>query len=114
MVLLLAPAAAHADDVNDPWFAPDKALHFGLSAGITGAAYGITAAFTDDVRWRLGIGASVGLSAGIAKELFDLTGAGDPSWKDLAWDALGVATGLVLSWLIDVLVVTPLMHAPVH
>lgn len=109
VILLLLPAAARADDVSDPWFAPDKALHFGVSAGITGLAYGITAAFTDDVRWRLGIGAGVGLAAGIGKELFDLTGRGDPSWKDLAWDVFGVGTGLVLSWLIDAFVVTPLM-----
>lgn len=108
LVTLLLGGHARAAD-PDPWLGPDKALHFGVSAAITGAAYGVTAAFTDDVRWRLGVATGVGLAAGIGKELLDLAGLGDPSWKDLTWDVFGVATGLVLSWLIDAFVVTPLL-----
>jgi putative lipoprotein len=102
-------AAAQADP--DPWFAPDKALHFSFSAGLAGLGYGGAALFTEDRRVRLAVGAGVALTAGIAKELLDLTGLGRPSWKDLAWDVAGTAVGLVLSWLLDTYVFTPLARA---
>ena len=93
-----APARA-ADP--DPWFGADKALHFGASAGIAGLSYGGAALLWDEVGVRLGVGASVALSAGVAKELWDLAGNGTPSWKDLTWDALGTAVGLALAFGID-------------
>lgn len=103
LLLGLAAAPAHAQ-VDDPWFAPDKALHFGVSAGLAGAAYGLTALATDDVGVRLGVSAGVALAAGIGKELLDLAGFGHPSWKDLTWDLLGTVTGVGLSFLVDRLV----------
>ena len=36
------------------------------------------------------------LLVGVGKELWDATGAGDPSWRDLAWDGLGVLVGVFL------------------
>ena len=93
-----APAAA-ADP--DPWFGTDKALHCGLSAGIAGLSYGGAALLWDDVGLRLGLGTSVALTAGIAKELWDLAGNGTPSWKDLTWDAIGTVAGLALAFAID-------------
>ena len=93
-----APASA-AD--SDPWFGADKALHFGVSAGIAGLSYGGAALLWDDTGLRLGVGASVALSAGIAKELWDLAGNGTPSWKDLTWDLLGTVVGLGLAFGID-------------
>jgi|CXWL01.1.fsa_nt_gi putative lipoprotein len=95
-----------------PWWGPDKALHFSVSAALAGGGYGVTAAFTDDVRLRLGIGGGVALSLGIAKELWDLSGHGSASWKDFTWDVIGVATGLLLSWLVDRYLVTPLLGEP--
>ena len=44
------------------------------------------------------------LGAGIAKELADLSGLGDPSWRDLTWDAIGTATALAVSWSSDLLI----------
>jgi hypothetical protein len=41
------------------------------------------------------------MGAGVAKELWDLSGRGDPSWKDLAWDGVGTAAGLVTAWCFD-------------
>ncbi|MBX7114506.1 MAG: hypothetical protein K1X64_09285 [Myxococcaceae bacterium] len=105
------PAAAQS---TDPWWSTDKALHFSVSAGIAGAGYGVTSAFTDDLRWKLAIGGGVALTAGVAKELWDLGGHGDPSWKDFTWDVIGTATGLLLSWLIDRYVVTPLYERHVN
>lgn len=93
-----APAVA-ADP--DPWFSSDKALHFGACAGIAGLSYGTAALVWEDVGLRLGVGASVAVTAGIAKELLDLAGMGTPSWKDFAWDLLGAAVGLALAFGID-------------
>jgi len=94
--------AAGADD--DPWWGRDKALHFGVSAALAGAGYGGAALFTPRTELRLGAGAAVALSAGVAKELVDLGGRGDASWRDLTWDVVGTATGLVVAWTIDHLV----------
>jgi putative lipoprotein len=92
-----APLPARADD----WWGPDKALHFGVSAGIAGAAYGVSATVIEP-RWgRAVAGASVALAAGGIKELVDLTGAGDPSWKDFTWDVLGTAVGVGIALAID-------------
>jgi putative lipoprotein len=88
--------AARADD----WFARDKALHFGASAGLALGGYGATALFTEEERPRLVVGGSFALAVGIGKEIADRYTGGDPSWKDLSWDVLGTATGLLTGWLI--------------
>lgn len=97
--LTRVPAAAAAE--SDPWFGHDKALHFSVSAGLAAGGYGVTAAVADDRHWRLPAGALVALGAGVGKELYDLTGRGDASWRDLTWDVLGTATGLGVAWLVD-------------
>lgn len=98
MTASTAPARA-ADP--DPFFGPDKALHFAVSAGIAGAGYGATTAFTAD-RWKaFAVGGGAALAAGALKEAYDATGHGDPSWKDFAWDAIGAAVGLAIAWGID-------------
>lgn len=102
--MLLCSTVAAAQQDPDPWFAPDKALHFSFSAGIAGLGYGGAALFTEDRAVRLAVGGGLALTAGIAKELLDLAGLGQPSWKDLVWDLAGTATGLLVSWLVDLLV----------
>lgn len=100
-----APAVAAPPVADpDPWFSKDKALHFGVSAGIAGAGYGLTAIATDDIRIRIAFGAGAGIVAGAAKELWDLSGHGDPSWKDFAWDVLGTAVGIGIAVSIDLAV----------
>ena len=107
LVTLWAGSAAAQID-PDPWFAPDKALHFSVSAGLAGLGYGGTALFSEDRAVRVAVGAGFALSLGIAKELADLAGLGHPSWKDFTWDVAGTAVGLVASWLLDRFVFTPL------
>lgn len=86
----------------DPWFGPDKALHFGASAAIAGAGYGISAPFFEHSRLPpLLIGGGVGVLAGVGKELYDATGRGDPSAKDLVWDGLGITAGLLVAVGVD-------------
>ncbi len=102
ILVLAAPRTARADD--DPWWGKDKALHFGVSAGLASGGYAVGAA-AFDARWKaIALGGGVAAAAGIAKETADLAGFGDPSWKDLAWDAIGIVTGLALAWSVDLLV----------
>jgi putative lipoprotein len=98
--LLAAPTPARAGE-PDPWLGRDKALHFGASALLAGGGYAGAAALSDRTSVRLAAGAGVAVSAGIAKEVYDRFSGGDASLRDLAWDAVGTATGLVVSWLID-------------
>lgn len=100
MLFCAAPASAQEAD-RDPWFGPDKTLHFGVSAAL--AVGGYTAA---GLRWetappKLAFGAAVALSAGILKELLDLAHYGTPSYRDLVWDAAGTVVGLALAWTVD-------------
>lgn len=100
-----ASAPARAQD-DDPWFARDKALHFDVSAGLAAAAYGVSAGWIVDARWKaLAIGGGVALAAGIGKEVVDATHVfgGDPSWKDFTWDVLGTIAGLAIAWGMDLL-----------
>lgn len=98
-LLLSRSTEARAEDA---WLGPDKALHFAAAGAIASIGYGVTTAVTED-RWKafaLGGGAAIG--AGALKEAWDATGAGDPSWKDFAWDVIGAAVGLGVAWVVDV------------
>jgi len=97
--------AAHAAEPDrDPWFGRDKALHFSFSAGLATSAYAVSAIATDDRRWRVFNGTTFALLCGVAKETSDALGAGDPSWRDLTWDVVGTATGVLVSYGADRLI----------
>ncbi|QRK08323.1 hypothetical protein JQX13_51820 [Archangium violaceum] len=102
---LLAPLPARSEvreiPSRDDWFGRDKALHFGVSAGLAGAGYAGGALFFEarEARWLTGSG--VALGAGVAKEIYDAGRGSFFSVKDLTWDVLGTATGLALSWAVD-------------
>lgn len=100
LTCLAQPRVAPAQE-SDPWFGRDKALHFTASASIAIVGYGGSALLTDDRPTRTAAAATLALSAGIAKELWDLGGAGDASWKDLTWDLIGTATGVLVASTID-------------
>lgn len=108
---LLAPTTSRAAE-PDPWFGRDKALHFGVSALISSNAYLATRLADGSRPLALGIGAGTALTIGALKELYDLSGRGDPSWKDLAWDAIGTGTGVLTAWAFDRFVVERLTHQP--
>lgn len=95
---------------EDPWLSPDKALHFSVSAGISAGGYAAASFFTDDVPTKLAVGATLAGIAGIGKEVLDVLSYGYSSYKDLAWDALGITTGLVLSWLVNQLIVRVMLN----
>ena len=98
----IAPSAA-ADDTSDPWIGRDKALHFDVSAGIAMATYALST-YEVQARWQsLAIAGAFTLAVGAGKELLDMTGLGDPSWKDFTWDAIGAVAGLAVAWSVDLL-----------
>lgn len=100
--LLLAPRAARADPPDpDPWWGKDKALHLGVSAGLTGGAYAIATQMSDSVAGRAALAAAVGIGAGFGKEVVDSLGFGTPSWKDLLWDVIGTGLAITVSVSID-------------
>lgn len=103
LALLTAAAPAHAAD-PDPFFGPDKALHFTASAAIAAGGYTLGAALFEPRAHALALGAGLSAAAGLAKEGADLAGLGDPSWKDLAWDGIGLVTGLAVAFGVDLLV----------
>jgi putative lipoprotein len=94
-----APAQTAPDP--DPWWGPDKALHLGLSAAITGGGYGISTQITDEVGGRAALAAAAGIGAGLAKEVADALGLGTPSWKDFVWDLIGTGVSISVSITID-------------
>jgi putative lipoprotein len=94
--------AAHAAD-PDPWFGRDKALHFAATGAIAAGGYTLGAFLFDARGHALVLGAGLAMTVGIAKEALDLTGFGDPSWRDLTWDAIGTASGVAVAWAADLL-----------
>lgn len=107
VVALLLGGYAQQAAAQDAWWGADKALHFSVSAGLAAGGYAIAVPIIDAPWARATIGASFSLTLGIAKELYDLSGAGDASWRDFTWDVLGTATGVLLAlgveWLVGVL-----------
>lgn len=101
LVLSLSHTAKAADP--DPWLGPDKALHFGVSAGLAGGLYAVSATRFESRTPPLLIGAGATLAIGAGKELADLAGLGDPSWKDFAWDAIGTFVGLGVAYGVDLI-----------
>ena len=106
-LIALWPAPARAEANDDPWLAKDKVLHFGVSTVLAGGVYGLGVGSGERRDLSLAAAAGIGLGLGIAKELLDLTGSGNASWKDLTWDAAGVAAGMLIGLLIDLAVRGP-------
>ncbi|MDX2054301.1 MAG: hypothetical protein SFV15_18010 [Polyangiaceae bacterium] len=98
LATLVCGATAHAED---QWFGEDKALHFGVSVGLASSSYALSSLFVEDSTSRILAGTLGGLMPGAAKELYDATGRGDPSWKDFAWDATGTLVGVSVAYLAD-------------
>jgi putative lipoprotein len=100
-VLTLTSMPAQAQTV-DHWFSNDKALHFGLSAGLSAGGYAGAAALGLKPRWARALtGGGFALALGGAKELYDLGGGGSASWKDFTWDVLGAVTGVGIAYCVD-------------
>lgn len=89
-----APGAGPA---VDPWLGSDKLRHFAVSYAATALAFAAARAAGLDRAPSLATAGVVAMGAGIGKELHDRGRAGETaSLRDLAWDLLGVATGLAM------------------
>jgi putative lipoprotein len=97
-LVLCFATEAHAED---EWWARDKALHFGVSGALAAGGYGAGSLVFEE-RWkRAGVGATVALTAGIAKEAYDEVDYGGASYKDFVFDVAGTCVGVAAAWLID-------------
>jgi putative lipoprotein len=100
-LLVIAPTTpAEAADA-DPWFGADKLLHFEAASSLAVAGYAGASLATDDWRLRAAGGAGLAVTAGAAKELWDLDGHGDASWRDFTWDVIGAVAGVVVARTVD-------------
>jgi putative lipoprotein len=107
-----AARSACASDA-DPWFGPDKALHFGISVALSAGGYAASSIWLDTRTERAIAGGTFSLTLGAGKELWDLSGHGDPSWRDFTWDAIGTGVGLALAVAGDALLSSK-QNAPVR
>ncbi|HVX40410.1 MAG TPA: hypothetical protein VHB25_12635 [Gemmatimonadaceae bacterium] len=85
---LMAPRVAPSQP--DRWLAPDKAKHFFMAAFVQSVSFGALRTAGASRRTGLAGAAAVTAAVSIGKELYDRRSGGDPSWKDLAWDAAGL------------------------
>lgn len=81
---------------KDSWFATDKAQHFFMAAFVQSLSFsGLRA--VELSRGASLVGATVASSAvSVGKELYDAKHGGDPSVKDLTWDAAGIGAATLL------------------
>lgn len=105
LTMLLTTETVLADD----WWGQDKALHFTISFGIGSAGYALAVPVTEHREYRALSGIGAGFAIGAAKEGYDASGAGDPSWRDFAWDVAGTAVGVLMAYAVDHLVTTALV-----
>ena len=82
---------------EDKWLSEDKFEHIFISSFLVTSIYSIShyeLQKTPKVARQVAIGIS--LSSGLIKELYDLTGRGNPSVKDITANILGILIGLFL------------------
>src|SRR5689334_14603948 len=80
----------------DRWFGSDKAKHYFSAVFVQSVTF--TALRSTGLSHRASF-AGATVTAGVAsvgKEVWDRGGRGTPSWKDLTWDAAGMATAAVV------------------
>jgi putative lipoprotein len=93
-----------AETRAEPFWGPDKQLHFLGSIALSGAGYALAATWNPSMRDRALIGAGISLAIGAGKEGLDAVTGGTPSWNDFAWDMIGTACGIGTALLVDKLV----------
>lgn len=83
---------------DDGWFSADKAKHFLTAAFVQSLAYGSLRAVGANHGAALAGATLTTAVVGVGKEVYDAHNGGDPSVRDLAWDAAGAgAVSLLLA-----------------
>jgi uncharacterized protein YfiM (DUF2279 family) len=86
---------------GDSWWGEDKAKHLSVSFAISSAAcMGLIAKHNDRNESLAGAIAGT-IVIGLGKEIWDTFHPGQPSWKDLAADAVGALAGGFAAWAIN-------------
>ena len=98
LLLVLSLNGSSATRPDDGWLSADKVKHFLTSAFVQSLAYGSLRGVGAGHGVAL-VGATITTAAvGVGKEVYDARTGGDPSVRDLAWDAAGAgAVSLLLS-----------------
>lgn len=78
-----------------PQIHPDKVKHFGVGALVSGSAQTLAYQITGNRGKSMLIGFGAGMVAGIAKECYDMTGRGTPSFKDALWTTIGAGVASI-------------------
>jgi len=81
---------------GDGWFGADKIQHFFSAAFVQTISYGVLRGGGVSHGAALGGASVVTATIGIGKEVYDARHKGDPSVRDLAWDAAGAGAMTVL------------------
>lgn len=95
----------------DTWWGTDKALHLGVSVGLSAGATAVTAAWIEAPLQRAAVGVVSSFTLGVAKELLDGLGLGEASFRDLTWDLIGSVIGASLAWAVERWIVAPLLDS---
>ena len=95
-VIRVSAPTGQATAEADPWFGPDKARHFFVSAALQSLSYGALRAAEVEHGTALGGASAVTAAFGIGKELRDRRQGRRISVRDLVWDAAGAAAVSVL------------------
>lgn len=100
--LLSVPSWADEVEGEDPFFGPDKALHFSVSAALGSGSFALLDALSaEDEGWQhASLAMSAVLTVGLAKELYDEAWGSGFSSRDLFWDVAGGVFAVGLSWLV--------------
>lgn len=90
-----APHDTRSEPASD-WFSEDKLKHFIASFVVTSVSASASRAAGLDRAESVGIGAGVGVAAGLIKEHEDSRTGGAFSGADLVWDAAGIGASILL------------------
>jgi putative lipoprotein len=81
---------------RDSWFGIDKAKHFAVSAVLQGVGHSVLRANGYGFREAAWTAGAFTVTVGVGKEMWDASQGRIFSWKDLAADGAGGATGAVV------------------
>jgi len=95
----LGPMKAQAQ--SDAWWGKDKQKHLLVSLSVSAATYVWLGHSGVESSLRMGVTTLLVLSAGALKEARDAMGYGHPSWKDMTWNVIGTAVGLVVAYVVE-------------
>lgn len=96
LVFVLSFSVGPRSEAPDPWFSADKVKHFFGAAFVQSMSYGTLRATGASHGASLTGATAATALVSIGKEVHDARGGGDPSARDLAWDAAGAGAASLL------------------